>query len=785
MNRLLLALRRWSHGVANPEAKQKRRSRGQIHLLAGLRPLKFEPLEERLALSTIYVDDSARGQDNGQTWVDAYVSLQAALGAAVAGDSIRVGQGVYKPTTDTDRTASFALKNGVPIRGGYAGCGAADPDVRDVSRYPSVLSGDIGTVGSEADNSYHVVVGNGTDSTALLDGFTITGGNANGGPNDCGGGMYNEGSSPTLNNCTFTANSASSGGGMCNSWSSPTLTNCVFAGNASSGMANYYSSPTLTNCVFAGNGGYFGAGIYNGGSSPTLSNCTLVANFGGFGGGVANYDGSSLTLINCTIVANRASGYGSGLCNRHASSATLTNCILWDNKDSTRTQIFNMDSTVVATYSVVSDGYGGTGCIGAYPKFVRDPRGGDYGDLRLLPTSPCIDAGRNSAVRAGVTTDLAGNPRFADVPGVADTGSGTPPIVDMGAYEHIAVTVAGTAGPDGFTLSLSADQTSYHITSPAGPHTYAVSAITSLIFTGGSGDDSLTVNCANGNPAPVGGLVFDAGDHDIGDSLIVEGTASDQDVTLEGPKVKLDGDEILTVIGAEFFAFALGGQNEVPLPVNGLVKVGPGTLELAGVNTYTGGTTAAGGTVEVTTVDALPAGGSLTIGAGATVILDIDLNEGAAASAATVEVSNAVGDEGTITPSIPVNKTTETVSTPMAGDTVQEIQSPAPPDLSRTTKAGPTLALAKKVFADELRALAGVAVGGRNRRAAFVASEPQSSAHVATSMLDSKAIRPMDDLALSLLCQDAAAAPARRGQSASKPHGTAVDRALLLMLTTS
>ncbi|MHC4968584.1 MAG: choice-of-anchor Q domain-containing protein, partial [Planctomycetota bacterium] len=56
-------------------------------------------------------------------------------------------------------------------------------------------------------------------------------------------------------------------------------------------------------------------------------------------------------------------------------------------------------------------------------------------DYRLLPGSPCIDAGDNSAVPKGTDTDLGGNPRFVDDPETVDTGFGDPPIVDMGAYE--------------------------------------------------------------------------------------------------------------------------------------------------------------------------------------------------------------------------------------------------------------------------------------------------------------------------------------------------------------
>ena len=64
----------------------------------------------------------------------------------------------------------------------------------------------------------------------------------------------------------------------------------------------------------------------------------------------------------------------------------------------------------------------------------------DYGDLRLRYGSPVIDAGDNTAPgMAGISTDLDGNPRFYDVPGIADTGVGLPPVVDMGAYEAVNV----------------------------------------------------------------------------------------------------------------------------------------------------------------------------------------------------------------------------------------------------------------------------------------------------------------------------------------------------------
>ena len=74
-------------------------------------------------------------------------------------------------------------------------------------------------------------------------------------------------------------------------------------------------------------------------------------------------------------------------------------------------------------------GTDGGGNIDADPRFV-DAAGGN---LRLGFGSPAIDAGNNLSVT--VTTDLDSLPRFVNIPTAPDTGSGTPPIVDMGAYE--------------------------------------------------------------------------------------------------------------------------------------------------------------------------------------------------------------------------------------------------------------------------------------------------------------------------------------------------------------
>ena len=182
------------------------------------------------------------------------------------GRNIWVAQGVYYPGSPINRTATFQLVKGVALYGGFAGA-ETTREQRDWSARQTMLSGDIdhndvtagGVVTDTArisgSNAYHVVSSAGVTTTAVLDGFTITGGNANGSDflHRQGGGMYNDGSSPTLSNVTFSGNRASYNGG---------------------GMSNYnYSNPTLSNVTFSGNSAsYNGGGMFNNVSSPTLSN---------------------------------------------------------------------------------------------------------------------------------------------------------------------------------------------------------------------------------------------------------------------------------------------------------------------------------------------------------------------------------------------------------------------------------------------------------------------------------------------------------------------------------
>ena len=138
------------------------------------------------AATVIFVNRTVSGGlRNGTSWANAFNNLPEALqkAASCKGTEIWVTAGTYYPTeTSSDRSTSFILKNNVTIRGGFRGNELPDDSLikRD---FFTTLSGDIDKDGSPSGNSYHVVQTFLLDNTAVLDGFIITGGNADGDAN--------------------------------------------------------------------------------------------------------------------------------------------------------------------------------------------------------------------------------------------------------------------------------------------------------------------------------------------------------------------------------------------------------------------------------------------------------------------------------------------------------------------------------------------------------------------------------------------------------------------------
>jgi CSLREA domain-containing protein len=375
----------------------------------------------------VYVDKDALGANDGSSWTDAFTELREALAVLSLCSPVTevwVAEGTYTPLDSPDRTATFQLQNGVAIYGGFDGT-ENSRSKRDWVTHGTILSGDIGAVAVGSDNCYHVVTANGADSTAVLDGFTVTAGWADGtGSERDGAGMYSSGGGgATVTNVVFSGNAASvRGGGMCNFGASPKVANVTFSGNSAQyagGMYNFDNSATVVNAVFSGNSATVGGGMYNVDTSGNveIANASFCANLSLLGGGAIYNQNSSLSLVNA---------------------------ILWGDSSTTgANELFNDGTSSSAiSYSLVLGGLpagsiDGGNNIDDDPLFLAAP-----GDLRLGQGSPAIDAGDDTAPNLP-PTDRDGNPRIV---GAA---------VDMGAYEDslgTATAIPEPVIPEAFAL---------------------------------------------------------------------------------------------------------------------------------------------------------------------------------------------------------------------------------------------------------------------------------------------------------------------------------------------
>ncbi|MFN0214538.1 MAG: choice-of-anchor Q domain-containing protein [Saprospiraceae bacterium] len=295
--------------------------------------------------TTIYVNQSVLGGlQNGTSWADAFPDLQQALAVATNCDTIWVAAGTYYPTATTDRSIYFVLKNGVKMYGGFLGW-ETNLTQQDFEQNKTILSGNIG-LPQGSDNSYHVLYGEGLDSTTVLDGFVVTKGNANNPDNDQnhGGGLllnpsfdvYN--TCPIIQNCRFEQNYASVGGAIAiYRWSfaqnyvNPIIRNCQFTSNRSSifGGAVAKVGPSvpghpfvLDNCVFSKNAvlGGDGGGLFISKTENTtiLRHClfekdTAKVSLGGgiyFASGYEELTGATLIIDSCIFKENSATEGG-------------------------------------------------------------------------------------------------------------------------------------------------------------------------------------------------------------------------------------------------------------------------------------------------------------------------------------------------------------------------------------------------------------------------------------------------------------------------------------------
>jgi len=432
-----------------------------LFLLSGIAPLQSEG-------AVRYVTQNGAGTKHGGSWGNAMGESEFVQTLALvhpAPTEYWIAKGTYRPTADpNNRDATFVLKNGVALYGGFAGNENLRKE-RDWNANPTNLSGEIQDDGSLMNNSCHVVFAEtGTDATAVLDGFVITGGNADGPflQDTHGGGMINFGD-PRIANCTFLGNRARLGGGLFNQGSASVVTGCTFLQNTATedggGMYNSSGNLAITGCTFYGNvAQYFGGGMKNRGSNPVVETSTFRQNMAFFGGGGMSNEECGAVAVNCTFYSNRARVIGGGMHSRDG-SPRVTNCTFYKNTSDLvggdlgnlgtsspkiKNTIFwgasigvihdHPTASPVLSFCVVQGGYaGGTSIITGDPK-LADPadNGGHTLTCALLAGSSAIDAGMSSGAPP------------ADQRGVSrPQGAG----VDIGAFEFSLAPPPPTPSP--------------------------------------------------------------------------------------------------------------------------------------------------------------------------------------------------------------------------------------------------------------------------------------------------------------------------------------------------
>lgn len=291
---------------------------------------------------TYYV--SPTGTGDGSSW-DKATTLSDALAAASAGDKIWVKGFETVNGADKLYKGSFTVKSGVQLYGGFEGTETKLTDRETLGKpyqlkYRSVLSGDLQNNDkvdnvnlifpantTRSDNAPHVLTlnmeptqtsDNNNTYPTVVNGFTITGGQADG-TDEKGGGIYvtgnnTDGGNFRIERCFLFNNYATQGGAV---YVSPEVQN-VNNGESLINQCVIYNNAAGERAAVENQGG----GVYLAGEATVVN--TSIFNNGN--GGVRLSSGSK--VVNATIARNT----GAGVDLTTASNSTnVYNSIIWGN----------------------------------------------------------------------------------------------------------------------------------------------------------------------------------------------------------------------------------------------------------------------------------------------------------------------------------------------------------------------------------------------------------------------------------------------------------------------
>lgn len=413
---------------------------------------------QALSAQTIrYVKPASSGSGDGSSWANASSDLQAMINTKGV-KQIWMASGTYYPSRDASgnsspadaREKTFVLRDSIALYGGFQGV-STDTSLTQRDWYAgkniTTLSGDIGVSGKDSDNCYHILFLNinSLKATTLLDGLSITGGNANvgSGLNAAGGALWINYSAIGFNNCKIFSNAAKDGGAIYSQNSNVSISNSIVSGN--------YASATGGAIRNTGTPGYFQVILYPNIGTLNMVNCLVSGNRSDVAGGAIYSKSTDITFTNCTFASNSVATRGAFLDNNGSINAIgnmvsvfpeIRNCLIWGNTcDISNTSLIaNSNAFPNITFSLLQSGYpgynySGNGSIDADPMFVSPLASGlnAGGDYRLKSCSPAIDLANDGL--NGSAKDLAGNQR--NVNNCDNSRNSRPALnMDMGAYEY-------------------------------------------------------------------------------------------------------------------------------------------------------------------------------------------------------------------------------------------------------------------------------------------------------------------------------------------------------------
>lgn len=365
-------------------------------------------------------------------------TLTNGIGRPVGG--LRKGGGIYCPQCEPTIVGNKIVKNEAESGGGIY-CVGKD--------YSPLIEANVIARNKVQDNSF------GGGIFLLLSSAQVIGNEIrrNSAPSGGGGGLFSQSGSAVIRDNEFVNNSANSGGGA---WFynsiGDVLTTCLFRENDSidsgGGLGVSGQELNVERCVFLRNKSRLGGGISFSTATErsTVKSCILAFNTAADGpnpmGGGLYTQRHDVDITETTLCFNTAEDFGGAIGGLLGQDVLADGCIFWGNQAPVSKEVWLSSGSMLIEYSDLQGGQSsvssgvslGQGVIDKLPRFVD--RATD--DLRLKPSSPCIDVGDPGRTAAGL--DVYGSPRFLD--GDLDRGMR----LDMGGSEfsHVELQV----GPD-------------------------------------------------------------------------------------------------------------------------------------------------------------------------------------------------------------------------------------------------------------------------------------------------------------------------------------------------